>query len=97
MGEIGTRLLDIGWDANDQQAQVVDLAASFADSGEWAADGFATAGRWVAHHLDIALRTANEWIRIGRALQLLPATTAALSGQTISFSKAKELNEVGDA
>lgn len=91
MGKIGTRLLDIGWDANDQQAQVVHLAASFADSGEWAHDGFATAGRWIAHHLDIALRTANEWIRVGRALQLLPATTAALAEQKISFTKAKGL------
>ena len=63
MGEIGTRLLDVGWDANDHQAQVVHLAAAFADSGEWAMDGYATAGRWIAHHLDLALRTANEWIR----------------------------------
>ncbi len=91
MGEIGTQLVDIGWDANDQQAQVVHLAASFADSGEWVMDGFATAGRWIAHHLDIALRTANEWIRVGRALNQLPATSDALEEQTISFSKAKEL------
>ena len=91
MGEFGSRLLDIGWDANDQQSQVVNLAACFADSGEWAADGYATAGRWIAHHLDIALRTANEWIRVGRALQNLPAISEALDAHRISFSKAKEL------
>ena len=91
MGEIGTRLLDVGWDANDHQAQVVHLAAAFAESGEWAMDGYATAGRWIAHHLDLALRTANEWIRVGRSLQELPATSDALAAQTISFSKAKEL------
>lgn len=97
MGKIGSRLLDIGWDANDQQAQLVHLAASFADSGEWALDGYATAGRWIAHHLDIALRTANEWIRVGRALQELPATTEALGEQRISFSKAKELTRSATA
>ena len=97
VGEIGTRLLDIGWDANDQQAQVVCLAASFADSGEWALDGYSTAGRWIAHHLDIALRTANEWIRVGRALQELPQTTKALAEQAISFSKAKELTRSATA
>lgn len=91
MGVIGSRLLDVGWDANDQQSQVVHLAASFADSAEWAADGYATAGRWMAHHLDIALRTANEWIRVGRALQVLPMIAGALDEQRISFSKAKEL------
>ncbi len=91
MGEIGTRLLNVGWDANDHQAQAVHLAAAFAESGEWALDGYATAGRWIADHLDIALRTANEWIRVGRALVDLPATTQALREQTISFSKAKEL------
>ena len=91
MGQLGTRLLDVGWNANDHQAQVVHLAAAFADSGEWAMDGYATAGRWIAHHLDVALRTANEWIRVGRALQDLPATSDALAAQTISFSKAKEL------
>lgn len=91
MGKIGTLLLDVGWDANDHQAQVVHLAAAFANSGEWALDGYATAGRWIADNLDVALRTANEWIRVGRTLGDLPATTQALAEQTISFSKAKEI------
>ena len=91
MGAIGSQLLDVGWDSNDQQSKVVHLAAAFADSGEWAADGYATASRWMAHHLDIALRTANEWIRVGRALIHLPAIRTALDEQRISFSKTKEL------
>ena len=91
MGVIGEQLVEIGWEANDNQSQVVHLAADFADSTEWALAGYSSASRWIADKLEIAHRTANEWIRIGRCLRELPATAEALSGHRISFSKAKEL------
>ena len=91
MSEIGRRLVEVGWRANDNQSAVVALAAEFADSDEWAAAGYATPGRWIGEMLEIAPRTANEWIRIGRCLRDLPLTAASLDRREISFSKTKEL------
>ena len=91
MSEIGRRLVEVGWRANDDQSTVVALAADFADSAEWAAAGYSTPGRWIAEMLEIAPRTANEWIRVGRCLHELPQTAAALDDRAISFTKAKEL------
>ena len=91
MSEIGRRLVEVGWRANDDQSTVVALAADFADSAEWAAAGYSTPGRWIAEMLEIAPRTANEWIRVGRCLRELPQTAAALNDRAISFTKAKEL------
>lgn len=91
MGEIGQRLVEVGWRASDDQSLVVALAAEFADSDEWAQAAYSTPGRWIAEMLEIAPRTANEWIRVGRCLRELPLTEAALRDRRISFTKAKEL------
>ena len=91
MSEIGRRLVEVGWRANDDQSAVVALAADFADSSEWAAAGYSTPGRWIAEMLEIAPRTANGWIRVGRCLRDLPQTASALNERAISFTKAKEL------
>lgn len=91
MRELGRRLIEAGWDADENQHRVVGLSADFADSDEWALAGYSTAGRWIADQLDVTLRTANEWIRVGRALRELPLISAALSDKVISFTKAKVL------
>ena len=91
MSEIGRQLVEVGWRANDDQSTVVALAAKFADSSEWATAGYSTPGRWIAEMLEIAPRTANEWIRVGRCLRDLPQTASALDEREISFTKAKEL------
>lgn len=91
MGSVGERLVELGWRAGANQYRVVCLAAEFADSDEWAAAGYSSAGRWIADKLDIARRTADEWIRVGRALRLLPAIRAALEAMEISYAKAKVL------
>ena len=91
MSEIGRQLVEVGWRASDNQSEVVTLAAEFADGSEWAAAGYSTPGRWIGEMLEIAPRTANEWIRVGRSLRELPFTAAALKEREISFTKAKEL------
>ena len=91
MGSIGAQLVKAGWQTNDGQRQVVHLAAQFADSDEWARAGFSSPSRWMADKLEIARRTANEWIRIGRCLKELSSIALALEERRISFTKCKEL------
>ncbi len=97
MGEIGERLVEVGLRADDDHFRVVGLAADFADSVEWAAAGFSSPGRWIAVRLDVARRTANDWIRVGRALRSLPVISAALEAHLVSFAKAKELTRTATA
>lgn len=91
MGVLGEQLVEVGWRAAEDQYRVVCLAAAFADSDEWACAGYSTPGRWIADMLDIARRTANEWIRVGRSLAELPLVSSAFESKSISFAKAKVL------
>jgi len=78
------------------QHRLVVLAAEFADSGEWAADGSPTPAHWLAAMADVETCTAREWIRIGRQLEQLPAIGAAFADGTLSYSKVRALTRVAD-
>lgn len=76
---------------------LVTLAAEFADSPEWIVTGSPTAAHWLAAIADIEVCTAREWIRIGRCLQHVPATSEALRTRRISYSKARALTRLATA
>lgn len=97
MGSVGGQLVEAGWRSGDNQLRLVQLAAVFVRSDEWALYGYSSAGWWIADRCDIARRTANEWIRVGTALESLPLTTAALEAKRISFAKAKVLTRTATA
>jgi hypothetical protein len=97
MGALGEQLVQAGWRADENQLLVVELSAKFADSDEWARAGYSSAGRWIADRLDVTRRTANEWIRVGRALRELPLTGEALRSKVLSFTKVKVLSRVATA
>jgi hypothetical protein len=97
MGALGEQLVQAGWRADEDQLLVVELSAEFADSDEWAYAGYSSAGRWIADQLDVTRRTANEWIRVGRALRELPLTGEALRSKVLSFTKVKVLTRLATA
>ena len=76
------------------QRAVVDLAATFADSHEWAAAGSPTAAHWIATVADIEVCTAREWIRIGRQLRSLPLIAGAFDRDDLSYSKVRALTRM---
>jgi Domain of unknown function (DUF222) len=76
------------------QRTVVGLAADFADSGEWAAAGVASAAHWIAEVADIELSTAREWIRIGRLLRSLAVIADAFIAGELSYSKVRTLTRI---
>jgi len=79
------------------QRRLVALAAELDHSGEWALDGAATCAHWLADALDVEVCTAREWLRIGHALERLPAVAAAFASGHVSYSKARALTRVATA
>ncbi len=82
----------VTWSKN--QRIVIGLAADFADSGEWAATGVASAAHWIAGQADIEVCTAREWVRVGRLLRMLPAIAAAFEADQVSYSKVRTLTRL---
>ena len=76
------------------QNELVVLAAQFAGSPEWVVTGSPTPAHWLAIIADVEPCTAREWIRIGRCLNQLPATSDALRTRQISYSKARALTRL---
>ena len=79
------------------QYQLVSLVAALDESGEWTADGSVSCAHWVAHALDVEVCTAREWLRIGRALMVLPMTDSAFEDGLLSYSKVRTLSRVATA
>ena len=92
MGPLGDTIIAEGWQAGADQHRLVRLCADFADTVEWAADGYSCPGRWIAAKLNMAKRTADEWIRVGKVLRDSPLLDAALAGKELSYAKAKVLS-----
>ena len=76
------------------QRTVVGLAADFADAGEWAAAGVASAAHWIGEVADIEVSTAREWIRIGRLLRSLTLIADAFLADELSYSKVRTLTPI---
>ena len=77
--------------------RLISLSVELEDSGEWALDGSPTCAHWIAATLDVEIGTAREWLRIGRALDGLPLTTAAFNSGALSFTKVRSLTRLATA
>lgn len=88
------RLTDAIDNWSTSQRAVVELAATFADSSEWAAAGVPTSAHWIAGVADIEVCTAREWIRVGRRLRSLPQITDAFERGDISYTKVRVLTRL---
>ncbi|RMH67215.1 MAG: hypothetical protein D6683_18030, partial [Actinomyces sp.] len=73
------------------QHELVTTAAAFADGGEWRREGATSAAHWIAEHLDVAVATAREWIRVGRALRSFPIFDEAFASRRLSYAKVRIL------
>lgn len=94
---VGARLRTVIATWSHCQARIIELAAQFADGGEWVLDGSPTAAHWIADVADIETCTAREWIRIGRKLEVLPATATAFSNGEVSYSKVRTITRIATA
>ena len=90
---IGKQLVEAGVAFNSAQYRVVKLAAELDASDEWLLSA-SSASRWIATALDIAISTAREWIRVGRALRHLPEIEEEFASNRLSYSKVRTLTRI---
>jgi len=76
------------------QRRIVYLVTELDRSGEWALDGCVTCAHWVAAALDIEVCTAREWLRVGRALAVLPKLDDLFERGELTYSKVRAVTRV---
>ncbi|WP_083401508.1 DUF222 domain-containing protein [Pseudofrankia saprophytica] len=73
------------------------LLAEFDRRGGWSGLGMASCGHWLAWRCGLSVRTAQEHVAVGRALEKLPAVRAAFAAGQLSYSKVRAVARVADA
>jgi len=71
------------------------LAAEFDRRGAHEAFGFVSCASWLAWRCSITPRAAREQLRVARALEELPAVTAAFRSGRLSYSKVRAITRAG--
>ncbi len=90
---IGEQIVSVGGRLHQAQYEIVTLAAAMHESDEWLLEAN-TAAHWIADALDIAVSTAREWVRIGRALSDLQELDDAFRTGRLSYSKVRAVSRV---
>src|SRR5262245_33965043 len=63
----------------------------------WADDSARSCAHWLGWKCGVALGAAREKVRVARALESLPRTSAAMAAGRLSYSKAREITRVACA
>src|SRR6187399_103451 len=58
-------------------AELLTAIVAYDDAMHWKADGACSMRDWLCMALHVSSATAGEWVRVGRALEALPALRAA--------------------
>ncbi len=63
----------------------------------WADDAARSCAHWLGWKCGVALGAAREKVRVARALESLPKTSAAMASGRLSYSKVREITRVASA
>jgi Domain of unknown function (DUF222) len=75
-------------------AELVDLAAAFDTEGSWADPGMRSCAHWLSINIGVDVWTGGEMVRVGHALERLPALHAAFADGRLSFDKMRAVTRV---
>src|SRR5436190_13870577 len=67
------------------------LVAEFDRRSGWAVDGGLSMAHWLSWKCGVALHTAREQVRVGRALETLPLVRDAFLTGRLSYSKTRAI------
>jgi hypothetical protein len=74
--------------------RLLSLIAEFDRREGWFAHGARSCAHWLVWRTGLAPGAAREWVRVARALELLPLLSEGLRKGEISFSKARALTRI---
>jgi hypothetical protein len=77
--------------------ELLVMIAEFDSLRGWQAGGHRSCAHWLAFRTQIDLGTAREKVRAARALETLPATSAAMSRGELTFSQVRALTRIANA
>jgi len=91
------RILEISAHVELAGHQQLQLLAEFDARRGWELGGHASCAHWLAARAKLDLGTAREKVRVARALEELPETSALMALGRISFCQARALTRVATA
>ena len=74
--------------------RLITALSAYDRAGHWALTGSVTCAHWAADTLGVAVSTAREWLRVGHALEALPAVAQAMADQRLSYCAVRTLTRV---
>jgi hypothetical protein len=77
--------------------RLLTLIAEFDRLRGWQLEGHRSCAHWLAFRTGIDLGAAREKVRVSRALEALPETSAAMARGSLSFAKVRALTRVARA
>ena len=95
--EIDRSILRLGRRMNADNYQLLVLIREFDEREGWRQWSFESCALWLRWRCDLSHSAARERVRVARALNFLPAISAAFSAGKLTYSKVRPLTRIADA
>ena len=88
---LGDEIVTLAAHIHAATCRFLRLIARFDRLEGWVASGHASCAHWLHFRTGLSLGTAREHVRVARAMEALPETTASMARGRLSFSKVRAL------
>ena len=95
--ELGDEIRTLAAHIHAANHRLLTLIARFDALGGWAPGGFRSCAHWLMFHTGLDLGAAREHVRVARALESLPETSASMARGELSFSKVRAITRIAEA
>ena len=94
---LGDEIVTLAAHMHAASHRLMELLLRFDRMRGWEAGGHRSCAHWLSFSTGLDLGTAREHVRVARALEALPRTSATMARGELSFSQARALTRVADA
>ena len=88
---LGDEIVTLAAHIHAATCRFLRLIARFDRLEGWVASGHSSCAHWLHFRTGLSLGTAREHVRVARAMEVLPETTASMARGRLSFSKVRAL------
>src|SRR5687768_2290771 len=93
--ELGDRIAELSAHLDAATARLLDMIREFDERGGWGnGSGFLSCAHWLSYRANLELGTAQERVRVARALGTLPRLAEALARGELSYAKVRAVTRV---